>query len=178
MPRHTLVSLGVLACFIILGIIWFLLLRNNLLPHFSLTKPTTDVPTAPTGFAYVWKGLPINVNGLTPLSMVRVVTNTDEHYELEIKPAAASSQSDISALSITVRITYLGDEEAFPDRCIVPTLKDDLSIDTFYIKHHKIEISHFVPTHSTGPYSNPNPYTPEVEALLKKFIGNIAIGKC
>lgn len=63
--------------------------------------------------------------------------------------------------------------------CKAASGRDDLSAETFLVNDHEVTIQpilNYAP--DSGPYGNPNPYTPELKELLLKIWRGLKVGAC
>ncbi len=190
--RQTLLGLGVLACFLLLGGIWFIMIRGG--ESFHTPTPnthTTDISVIststdefPNSYHTEWNNIPITVAALPRDPFVRVSTNTPDTFELIMQLAAfypPSGGTLMHPITISIHIeknkTKPGAQTA-NIQCVKPQY-DEASNDLTYTSGtYTITIHAFAATKYSGPYSAPNPYTPEVLYMFENVINSITIGKC
>lgn len=148
-----------------------------LYPRFGALKRK---PLKPAAYSAQWKNISLFANVLPKDSTVTTTKNTTNEFEVSLSPTINSTSQGTAnhSLHISVSIKEVGGDESFPKKCVTPVVQNDLHVDPFYTGLYQVKITHSVSTHSTGPYSNPNPYTPEVEETLKAVIGGMRIGYC
>ena len=159
--------------------------NSSPLPNAEETNLTPPVDGAelikkPNDFVVAWKDdMTIQAQSIPPRSFYKIDKNTADEFEVTLfldtgvheflRPYAFM-------LNILIKKT---DRPAGPIGCSLPKVKDNISDEELQNAHYDISVRPRVNySYSGGQYSNPNPWTPEVEKILGAVWNSLKIGNC
>lgn len=114
-------------------------------------------------------------------SWYKVEKSTGDEFEVILFPNVGKQEFARPydfRLHITIKKT---DRPAGPIGCSLPKGKEDLTGEDLRNANYDITVRHRLDydySHSTVPYGNPNPYTPETTKILLDIWKSLRIGNC